>query len=171
VWLRRDPETLKRGADAAFENAREWWLGMEIHRGHRDLRECWGEPKEGVVMNDRVSTASWNLVADSFHCGLKVFDVIADTISDGLDWGHDFLASRSASDLVSVWSKHSARQMCNAITQGQATRELNWTIWADCVALGRASGLLPATTASAKSETTLDTLTPEQEVLLLHVIE
>lgn len=123
-------------------------------------------------MSDRVSTASWNLVSDSFHCGLKVLDVIAGTVRDGFDCGHDFLASRSTSDLVSVWSKHSARQLCNAITQGQATRELNWTIWADCVALGRASGLLPATTAFAKSEVRVDdTLTPEQEVLLLHVIE
>jgi hypothetical protein len=144
---------------------------MEIHCGHRDLRECWDDPKEDGVMSGGVSTASWNLVADSLHCGLKVFDVIADTVRDRLDWSHDLLASRSTSDLVSVWSKHSARQMCNAITQGQATRELNWTIWADCIALGRASGLLPPATAFAKSESTLDALTPEQEVLLLHVLE
>lgn len=122
-------------------------------------------------MVDRVSTVSWNLVADSLHCGLKVFDVIADTVRDRLDWSHDLFASRSTSDLVSVWSKHSARQMCNAITQGQATRELNWTIWADCIALGRASGLLLPASAFANVESTLDVLTPEQEVLLLHVLE
>lgn len=122
-------------------------------------------------MNDRVSTASWTLMSDSMDCGVKVFDAIADTVKDKLEWGHDLLAARSTSDLVSVWSKHSARQVCKSISHGQTARELNWRIWADCVALGRASGLLPPATAFARSAPASDVLTPEQEVLLLHVME
>ena len=122
-------------------------------------------------MNDRVSTASWNLVGDSLDCGVKVFDAIADTVKDELDWSYDLLAARSTSDLVSVWSKHAARQMLKSINQGQTAREINWKIWTDCVALSRASGLLPVAPGFATGAQASDVLTPEQEVLLLHVIE
>lgn len=127
----------------------------------------------GIIkaMGDQVSTASWNLVADSLDCGIKTFDAIADTVKDKIDWTHDLLAARSPSDLVSVWSRHSARQMIKGINQGQAARDLNWKLWADCVAIARETSLLPAPGALQTNAPKAEMISPEEEVLLLHVIE
>lgn len=122
-------------------------------------------------MYDRTSIASWNLVADGVDCGFKISNAVADTVKDQFEWTTDFLTVRSASDLVGVWLQHSAKQALKSIGQWQTARGLHRRIFNDYVDLWRAVGLLPPSVASAVSVQKPDVLSPEREVLLLHIME
>ena len=122
-------------------------------------------------MNGQFSSASWKLLADGLDCSLKTFDAAADGVRDKLDCAHDLFAARSTADLVGVWSKHSARQMLTSVVHGQTATELNWKLWVDFASLARASGLLPQPALASAADANRTTLSPDEEVRLLHLLD
>jgi hypothetical protein len=116
------------------------------------------------TVTDHISATLCDLAAGSWDCGLRMFTEAAKSE----DLVRDLFASKSASDVFVVWCNYSAGQVAKGFDQARIGRDLYWNAG---VALGRAVGMLPPLTSGVSTDGKCDVTSPEQEVMLLHVIE
>lgn len=115
-------------------------------------------------MTDHVSATLCDLAAGSWDCGLKMLT----EATKSEDLVRDLFASKSASDVFVAWCNYSAGQVAKGLEQARIVQDLYWNAG---VALGRTGGILPPLTAGVSTDGKCDATSPEQEVMLLHVIE
>lgn len=117
-------------------------------------------------MRSDIVTASLNLFSDGIDCSLRASDEVAQSLKDGLDCAHDLATIKSPSDLMIVWSKYAARLTNRAVKQVEVVRDISGKVWMDLAAFTLVSASSPVSTSGRK-----DPVSPEEEVLLLHVME